>query len=71
MKNFFNFFLTRTKKLFSFKKTINILGIETSCDDTGIAIVNSNKEIIDEILITHSQIIEKYGGVHPTVLFFI
>lgn len=28
----------------------NVLGIETSCDDTGAAVVNSKKEILGESL---------------------
>ena len=35
------------------KKPIIILGIETSCDDTGIGIVNSNGDILGQAM--HSQ----------------
>lgn len=39
-----------------------ILGIETSCDDTGVAIVDSNHTIISESLITHEEICKQFGG---------
>ncbi|KAL0484596.1 tRNA N6-adenosine threonylcarbamoyltransferase, mitochondrial [Acrasis kona] len=48
--------------------TINnkiVLGIETSCDDTGIAIMDESGRIISETLITHSQLVADWGGVHP------
>lgn len=38
-------------------RCIRILGIESSCDDTGVAIVNDNKDILGESL--HSQ-----GAIH-------
>ena len=44
-------------------KKINILAIETSCDDTSIAVL-SNKKILSNII--SSQIIhEEYGGIVP------
>jgi N6-L-threonylcarbamoyladenine synthase len=44
---------------------MKILGIETSCDDTGIAIYDENQGIIANVL--HSQIAmhSEYGGVVP------
>lgn len=44
---------------------INILGIETSCDDTGVAIVNSNRKILSEILSSQWNIHKDYGGIVP------
>ena len=42
-----------------------VLGIETSCDETGVAIYHSQKGLINHVL--HSQIImhSEYGGVVP------
>lgn len=42
-----------------------ILGIETSCDETGIALYDDQKGLIDHIL--HSQVAlhAEYGGVVP------
>ncbi|KAM3962949.1 tRNA N6-adenosine threonylcarbamoyltransferase, mitochondrial [Aphomia sociella] len=44
-----------------------ILGIETSCDDTGCAIVNNKGELLSEAL--HSQNLThlRYGGIIPDV----
>ncbi|KAK3108529.1 hypothetical protein FSP39_009998 [Pinctada imbricata] len=45
-----------------------VLGIETSCDDTGAAVVDENGHVLGEAL--HSQMnthVEKYGGIHPVL----
>ena len=42
-----------------------ILGIESSCDDTGLAIINSNGVIIDHITSSQHEIHAKYGGIVP------
>jgi N6-L-threonylcarbamoyladenine synthase len=44
---------------------MNILGIESSCDDTGLAIINSNGVIIDHITSSQHEIHAKYGGIVP------
>ena len=44
---------------------MNILGIESSCDDTGLAIINSNGIIIDHITSSQHEIHAKYGGIVP------
>lgn len=46
---------------------MNVLGIETSCDDTSIAIINSDRQILSHI--TYSQVDEHmlYGGVVPEI----
>ena len=44
---------------------MNILGIESSCDDTGLAIINSEGEIIDHVISSQHQIHAKYGGIVP------
>eukprot|EP01080_Neovahlkampfia_damariscottae_P005232 gene5232-8843_t len=53
------------KRNFNKKYSIKILGIETSCDDTGVGIVNEEGKILGEALLTHSELIKKWGGVHP------
>lgn len=42
-----------------------ILGIESSCDDTGVAIVSADGEIIGEGLAQQNDIHAPYGGVVP------
>jgi len=42
-----------------------VLGIETSCDETGIAIYSSEKGLIAEALYSQTDIHEEFGGVVP------
>ncbi len=44
---------------------MNILGIESSCDDTGLAIVDSSGQIIAHVTSSQHQIHAKYGGIVP------
>lgn len=44
---------------------MNILGIETSCDETGVAIYNSKNGIIAHKLYSQSNLHSKFGGVVP------
>lgn len=45
--------------------TFNIVGIESSCDDCGISVLNSQGEVLANSLITHSELVKKFGGVYP------
>ena len=52
------------------EKTLTILAIETSCDDTCIAILKANKEkieILSNVVSSQIKIHQKYGGVYPTL----
>lgn len=49
------------------KKDIIILGIESSCDDTGIAIVKNGREILGSAVNSQIDIHAKFGGVVPEV----
>jgi len=49
------------------EKYINILGIESSCDDTGIAIVNSEPKILSNIVISQNQEHKAFRGVVPEI----
>ena len=44
-----------------------ILGIESSCDDTGVALVNDGKNIIHNTLISQTEIHSPFGGIVPEV----
>lgn len=44
---------------------MNILGIESSCDDTGLAVIGSNGEIVAHVTSSQHEIHEKYGGIVP------
>src|SRR3989344_7207261 len=42
-----------------------LLGLETSCDETGAAIVREGREILANVIASSSDIHQKYGGVFP------
>jgi N6-L-threonylcarbamoyladenine synthase len=44
-----------------------ILGIETSCDETSIAIVKDGKQVISHVLASSRDLHEKTGGIVPEV----
>jgi N6-L-threonylcarbamoyladenine synthase len=46
-------------------KTVNILGIETSCDETAAAIVSNGNIVKSSIVASQTKLHEKYGGVVP------
>lgn len=46
---------------------MKILGIETSCDETAVAIVDDGKKIWSHILNSQIDLHQKYGGVVPEV----
>ncbi|NOU21045.1 MAG: tRNA (adenosine(37)-N6)-threonylcarbamoyltransferase complex transferase subunit TsaD, partial [Methyloglobulus sp.] len=42
-----------------------VLGIETSCDDTGVAIYHSERGLISHFLYSQVEMHNEYGGVVP------
>lgn len=44
---------------------MKILGIETSCDETAVAIIDENKNILSHILHSQIKIHQEFGGVIP------
>ena len=59
-------FLTRTDADARFASApFTVLGIETSCDDTGAAIVRSDGTILGEALASQAALHEEWGGVVP------
>ena len=48
-------------------KDIYILGIESSCDDTGIAIVKNGREVLSNVVASQIDIHKLYGGVVPEI----
>ena len=48
-------------------KKIYTLGIESSCDETSVAIVKNGREILSNVIDTQIPIHEKYGGVVPEI----
>jgi N6-L-threonylcarbamoyladenine synthase len=48
-------------------KDINILAIETSCDETSAAVVKNGREVLSNIISSQIDIHKKFGGVVPEV----
>jgi N6-L-threonylcarbamoyladenine synthase len=46
---------------------MRILGIETSCDETSVAIVDDGKTILSNIVLSQIDLHQKYGGVVPEI----
>jgi N6-L-threonylcarbamoyladenine synthase len=48
-------------------QSVNILGIETSCDETAAAVVADGKIIKSSVIASQTKLHEKYGGVVPEI----
>lgn len=48
-------------------KDITVLAIETSCDETSVAIVKNGREVLSNIIASQIDIHKKFGGVVPEV----
>ena len=48
-------------------KDILTLGIESSCDETSVAVVKNGREILSNVIDSQIKIHEKYGGVVPEI----
>ena len=48
-------------------KAINILGIETSCDETAAAVVADGRVVKSSVVASQTKLHEKYGGVVPEI----
>jgi N6-L-threonylcarbamoyladenine synthase len=44
-----------------------ILGIETSCDDTSVCLLNEKKEVLAEISFSQEVLLKKWGGIVPEI----
>lgn len=49
------------------KKTINILAIESSCDETAASVVRNGREVLSNVISSQIEIHKKYGGVVPEI----
>lgn len=49
------------------KKDVLVLGVESSCDETSIAIVKNGREVLSNIIATQIDIHTRFGGVVPEV----
>ena len=46
---------------------MRILGIESSCDETAVAIVEDGQKILSNIIVSQIDIFAAYGGVIPEI----
>ena len=44
-----------------------ILGIESSCDETSVAVVKDGREVLSNVVLSQADIHAKYGGVVPEI----
>ncbi|XP_026739945.1 probable tRNA N6-adenosine threonylcarbamoyltransferase, mitochondrial [Trichoplusia ni] len=51
----------------TYSKNTIILGIETSCDDTGCAVIDGKNSLLGESLYSQNAIHIRFGGVNPLV----
>jgi len=49
------------------EKSVNILGIETSCDETAAAVVADGRIVRSSVIASQTKLHEKYGGVVPEI----
>ena len=48
-------------------KDIITLGIESSCDETSVAVVKNGREVLSNVINSQIKIHEKFGGVVPEI----
>lgn len=49
------------------KKSIRILGIETSCDETAAAVLEDGSQVLSDVVASQADLHARYGGVFPEV----
>jgi tRNA threonylcarbamoyl adenosine modification protein TsaD len=49
------------------KRPCKVLGIESTCDETGVAIVDSSKTVHVDLVASQWELYEQYDGVFPTL----
>ena len=51
----------------SHQKVKYVLGVETSCDDTAIGIIDSSKNIKANIVLNQNNYHKEFGGILPEI----
>lgn len=57
--------MLKSASIFNRLASVRVLGIETSCDETGVAIYDSEKGIVADALFSQIDLHRKFGGVVP------
>jgi len=47
--------------------SLNILGIESSCDETGVAVINDKREVLSHLVLSQIKNHQVFGGVVPEI----
>ncbi|CAH2107190.1 unnamed protein product [Euphydryas editha] len=68
LKRFSKFKLLKdNSRNLTYDPSVTILGIETSCDDTGCAVVDGKGNVLGESLFSQNILHLRYGGINPLV----
>lgn len=51
------------------EKTVTILGIESSCDETAAAVVQNGRQVLSNVVSSQILVHRKFGGVVPEIAF--
>lgn len=46
---------------------MNILGVETSCDETSVSVVRDGREVLSNVIASQVEVHARYGGIVPEV----
>jgi hypothetical protein len=68
--NYFYTTILKKSKISVIKYHMRILAVETSCDDTGIAVLEINNgsfDVLSNIVASQIEVHKKYGGVFPAM----
>lgn len=49
------------------ENNLNILGIETSCDETAASVVRNGREVLSNVINSQIKVHEQFGGVVPEI----
>lgn len=55
------------KQLQATDNFMNILGIETSCDETGVAVINDKRDVLSHLVLSQIKDHQIFGGVVPEI----
>ncbi len=53
--------------LYAIIPAVNILGVETSCDETSVAVVRDGRDILSNVIASQVEVHARYGGIVPEV----
>lgn len=59
--------LSQIKQKLSNNEDVFVLGIESSCDETSIAVIKNGREVLSNVISSQIEIHKRFGGVVPEV----